>query len=149
MKDETEGMELVRDESLGSFYSATDLKALADDGAKLANETADGYSISTEWLTLPKDHTEFVVRCRRQNGFAELLIKVDAVYAKRGGIATRTLRLYGSTEEPLLDETLEPLELETDGNPTAFVIRDNERHKLSQSELIRELVLPVIEAARN
>lgn len=82
MKDETEGMELVRDESLGSFYSATDLKALADDGAKLANETADGYSISTEWLTLPNDHTEFVVRCRRQNGFAELLIKVDAVYAK-------------------------------------------------------------------
>jgi hypothetical protein len=29
MKDETEGMELVPDETLGKFYSATDLKRLA------------------------------------------------------------------------------------------------------------------------
>lgn len=136
-------MELVPDESIGRFYTPTDLKERADVGAKQANETAEGYFVSTEWLTIPSDHTEFVVRCKRATGFAELSIKVEVSYAKNGGIAMRSLSLYGSNGEPSRDETLEPLQLKTDGNPTAFI----DDRKLREAELIDELIRPVIEAS--
>lgn len=142
MKDDTENMTLVPDESLGKFYTATDLKALADQGIKRANERAQGYSMSTEWSTLPNDHTEFVVKCVREKGFAELLIKVEVSYAKAGGKAVRSLSVYDAAEKLLRDEVLDQLQLKTDGNPAAFI----SDRMLTEAELVDELIVPAIDA---
>lgn len=128
------------DDSVGRFYTATDLRMLADQGAKQANNAAEGYSVFVGALEYG---IRFYVSSKCVGGIAHLLIEVDVSHVGGGGKATRNLSTYDSSDELLREEVLESIQLRTDGNPTAFVTG----HTLSESELIRELVRPVIEAA--
>lgn len=138
MQDSTEGMELIPDESLGRYYTASELKALADEGAE-----AEGGPLVVESLT----QTEFVVRFKTANRTIEMTVAVHLDY-ERGGNATRSLLVWrpegqgGAVER---EEELPSLDLKTDGkNPTVYI----DDSKLTRADLINALINPVAEAAR-
>jgi hypothetical protein len=133
---------MISNEVSGRFYTATDLRELADQGAKQANEEANGYSLSVGQL---EENIKFTITSTWLGGVADLFIEVEVSHVGRGGKATRSLRVYDPSGALLRKEALEPIRLGTDGNPTASVTKG----RLHKSELIRELIRPVVEAAQN
>ncbi len=141
MQNATEGIQLIPVSNV--FYTAPELKALADEGAQ-----AQGCPLVVEWLTLPNDHKEFVVRCKTANCTIEMTVTVHLDYAKGIGEAARRLVVWrpeGQAGVAESDQDLPSLELKTDGkNPTAYI----DGSKLTRADLINALINPVVEAAR-
>src|SRR6266850_7707888 len=112
MKDDTEGLELVSDEAFGQFYTADDLRALADQEAKQTNDAARYTGVSVSPL---EERRRFIVSCTWATGAADLEVAVDQNIFNHGWEATRSLSVYNSSGEPS-NKVLEPLQLKTDGS---------------------------------
>jgi hypothetical protein len=138
MKDPTEGLEMVYDDSIGRLYTARDLMALAQQAATELGTTENGYRIKVSNADVDDVGRQFWVSILGASN-ADLLIEVESSPVRGKASVRRTFTYRPSKSLPA--RSLEPLELDSDssGGQTASI----EGKPLDTQGIINETITPL------